>query len=278
MKKRFDFLQIRDNRPLSQWKTKCIARLQELMLPIDTYTLIDLPYYEELTDTVNASDTIRMKWLSEHLHGVWVDDDCYLEERWVPPQDNIVCLPRNGVNENSPDYFLIYVNNNPGWIRKNLSIKKRDEWVSANVSVENRKSFYGYPLTLLQKLTGFQCIPENIYIHGYETLHTEEERRGREMEKKVLTGSDLAKMIESQQQPTRKLDDVVNEEVVVFDSAFSRIKTTIFQMKNVINNQANIITNLRTEIETLKKKLDVDVGKAAPVPELKPQNVIPLKE
>lgn len=243
-----DFLQIRDDRPLSEWKQKCVARLHEIMVPVDTYTLLDLPHYETLTEVVNAADAMRVEWLINHKDGVWVDDDCFLKERWEPAERGIVYLPHNetpGEND-APDIFLIYVNHDPDWIRRNMSAKARAKWIEKNVMEEYRKSFYGFPLEMTRRWLGFGYIPGDKYIHTYQTMNAEIDRRRKET------------MVEQQQQQQatrRHINDVVNEVIVKFDTATHDVKTSIMGLRDLINKLFEENKKLIDEIEGIKKAL-----------------------
>lgn len=241
----FDFLQIHDDRPLTKWEIECIAQLKNLLLEIDcripvsaTYTMLNIPHFENIVDTVNYSDRARFEWLSAHPSGVYVDTDCFLKEVFIPSVNNIPFLARNaraGDGVNVPDIFLIYVNGATNWIQENFNIVNRDAYLINNVVPEKRGDFYGWPLTLCKEMRGYEFIPESVYIHNYQTMNAE--------------------LIKRRSQVTRHVNDIVNEHLVAMDSTRQADKQMILQLRDTVNLQADKIEKLTNEINDFKTKM-----------------------
>jgi len=236
-----DFLQARDDRPLSEWKQTCIKQLRSILLPEDTYELIDIPHFDNLTETVNESDRLRAKWLAKHPNGVWVDDDCFLNVRWQPETRGIVHLPINesAGQTDGPDIFLIYVNGDTDWIKRNMSDRARQSWIDRFVTPEFKKEFYGFPLEMTRTWSGYSFIPKSVYIHGYETITKELQRR------KIMPEQ------QNQQQQNRHINDIVNEKMVALDGSISEAKSFINTLRIVINEQADKIAELENKIVSM---------------------------
>ena len=185
----------------------------------------------------------RRKHLLLILHEYIVAPE--LTVRWQPETRGIVHLPINesAGQTDGPDIFLIYVNGDPQWIKRNMSDKVRRNWIDRNVLPEFKKDFYGFPLEMTRNWTGYNTIPKSIYIHGYETITSELKRRGLKMTQ-----------AQNQQQPQRHINDVVNEKLASLDAAFSDTKSFISTLKTVINEQADVIRELNGVIRELNER------------------------
>lgn len=238
MLQNFDFLQVHDDRPFTKWEVKCISQLQNIIPPGATYTMLDIPHFDNLTDTVNYSDRVRFEWLSAHPSGVYVDTDCFLKKMFIPPVSDIPFLARNanaGDGVDIPDVFLIYVNGATKWIEENFNINKRNVYLINNIIPEKRGEFYGWPLALCKEMREYEFIPENVYFHNYQTMQTELRKRGSQL--------------------TRHIDDIVNEHLVVMDDSRQADKKLILQLRDTVNSQANEISKLTNEINEFKAKM-----------------------
>lgn len=162
-----DYLQIRDRRPLSAFKKRCIARLISLLTKDDTYTVLTIPYFENIIRTVDWSDRVRFLWLSEHPNGVYVDDDCYLKEKFVPNRNGECHFALNSV-EAHPDIFLIYVNGNTDYIRTHFEYSRKLRLLQ--IVKADLETFYGWPVQYMRDMRNYSIIPPNVYEHGCETM------------------------------------------------------------------------------------------------------------
>lgn len=233
----FNFLQIHDDRPFTDWEKKCISQLKSIMDKDDTYMMFPIPHFDNLTDTVNYSDKIRFELLSINKNGVYVDTDCFLKYRFIPQKHNIPLFSRNSNNKYGVDIldvFLIYVNNNTEFIKRNFSQSARSLWIENNVAEKLRKEFYGWPLDLCKKMSGYELIPDSVYIHKYQSIQSESLRR---------------KKLE------RKLHDVVNDFLVGIDSQRTMEKNFVVGMKNDIERLSGVIEKITKENEKLKKEI-----------------------
>lgn len=232
-----DFLQIHDSTALTAWEIDCIASVKAVMLPEDTYTWIDIPTYSSKVEAVNASDRARFDWLVSHKNGVYVDTDCKLHSRFSPATRGTCFLPRNSIHEtHAPDIFYIFVNGDTEWIKRNFSGKVRKSWIDKNVQKEIQKDYYGWPLKLLENLSGFQFLPDEIYTHNYQTLQSELKRRSQKMEN-------------TKRQPNQ------HELAAKLGRMLTSIGSDIYLYADAITELQVINENLRAENEKLKAEL-----------------------
>lgn len=264
----FDFLQVHDDRPYTEWEQQCHEQLHRVINPVyDTYRLITIPHFDTLTETANYSDAVRGEWLAAHPDGVYVDTDCWLDYRFTPEARGIVHLPRNAnlSDGEGPDIFLIYVNGDTEWIKRNFSQRVRDRWLDKYCDADKRESFYGFPLQVTRAWTGFKYLPDNLYKHNYQTMRAEIARRRVEMSTKE-----------------RHVNDVTSEQLDTFDAAVAQMKTFARSLRDIINQQANRITELEKEnakiIEQAKAVATTAEAAAAAAVAVATDNTIPLNK
>ena len=172
-----DYLQIHDVRPVSQVEQFCMARVQALMGKDDTYTLIQIPYYENIVETVNASDRVRFDWLALHPDGCYIDTDCYinLPVNLSTIENGLPLFPQ--FQGKHLDIFWIYVNGNCKYFRDNFKPKVREDYLKKFVKEKDRHLFYGWPVELTKKLPEVNIIPPQAYNHTTNTMAKEIRRR-----------------------------------------------------------------------------------------------------
>lgn len=266
MEHRFDFLQIHDSQPLTDWERECIAQLKSIMAPVDSYTMMEMPRQETDTDTVNYSDILRMRWLAEHPDGVYIDTDCFPEYRVIPKSRGRILLPRNAHagDMGSPDIFYIIVNGDTDWLKRNFTPEIRHKWITENVRKDLRRAFYGFPLQLTLNWQEFDFIPAEAYQHKYQTMRREYAKRRIVMENqapKTLNEKDLASIFSqalAQQQPKvpqRHINDIVNEHLAEIDLALGRTKVFMVEVRDMINTQGNRILEMDKENQALRAKV-----------------------
>jgi hypothetical protein len=248
----FDFLQVHDSRPMTEWELRCIAQLKSLLIKQDTYTMIELPLYPTLTETVNHSDIVRGEWLSKHSNGFYVDTDCFLCSRYTPIHRGIVHLPRNAnaVDGDSPDIFLICVNGDSSWIKRNFNSNVRNVWIKRNVEKDLQSKFYGFPLAVTKSWAGYRFIPDSIYQHTYQTMHHELDTRVQNKGRDMSAGNG---------QTNRHINDVVNEQIVAFDGACSAMKIFMGQLRDGFNSVSDRVASLEKAAQ--KSTVDGDTKK-----------------
>lgn len=170
-----DYLQIHDNRPLSVWEYKCILQLNNLLTTEDSFTFIRLPYFDNIIKTVNESDKIRYEWLLHHPNGIYIDTDCFLQESFNPTEKGKIFFPYRK-NEKSLDVFYIIVNNDVEFIQNNFNQDARKKYIKS-FPLNEQERFYGWPIELTRKMTGYGIIPDNCYKHTSQTMQLEHRRR-----------------------------------------------------------------------------------------------------
>jgi len=243
LKHRYDFLQVHDAEPLNAWEQQCIYRLKNLMVLGDTYTMLAIPVLPTRTETVNYSDRVRAEWLATHPNGFYVDTDCYMEQRFAPKMPNRVCLPisSNPYDLDSPDIFMVVVNGDADWIKRNLAPEVREQWIQQHVQPSAQKMFYGIPLALRREWKEFQVIPSEIYQHKFVTMRREHEARAK---KGVAVVSNAG----------RHINDVVNEKIVTFDKAAVELKTFLEALRDMFNKQCDRVAELEKTVKELSTK------------------------
>jgi hypothetical protein len=234
-----DFLQTRDDRPLSDYERLCIFQLKSLMTKDDTYTFIKLPHFETLEETVNHADRCRYDWLSSHPDGVYVDVDCFLKIRYMPAEKGKPFFPLDSTG--LMDVFLIYCNNCTAFFKNNFNEKLRDDYIQKNVPLEFQKSFYGWPIELIRKIKGWSTIPEGVYEHRYQTMNELYKRRG------AMVTTTAKKSIEQAQ-----LD--------IHAAVFSSMRD-IAEICKLCQTQAQRITELEATITTLQSLKITEIKK-----------------
>jgi len=236
MQPRFDYLMLHDSRPLTDWEAKCKSQI--LLISNNshsTFTMEEIPYFENIVETIAYADQYRFDWLSVHPDGVYVDSDCFLETRFFPSVKGVPYFAKNYAEE-SIDIFLIYCNGCPDFFEQTFNAQVKQDWISKNIPISFHDQFYSWPLPLLKEIKEVGIIPSYVYKHKYQTTQAETKRRV-EME------------------GTRTVNDIVNEELLKIDLQRGQERDFILRMRNDINNLAVENVKLKKEIEDFKLKM-----------------------
>ena len=164
-------LQIHDPRQVSDFERICIERTKSMIdARRDSYEFIQIPYFDNIVDTINYSDRVRFDWLARNPDGVYVDTDCFLNFPLSaftiePDKPCFVLAPEGHV-----DIFFIICNGCPEFFAEHFAKEKRDAHVK---NIPNNGLFYSWPVELLPKLSDVNIIPNTAYVHGRLTMNSE---------------------------------------------------------------------------------------------------------
>lgn len=172
-----DFLQIRDRTPLTVFELKCIDQLKSLMTKEDTYTFLYINTKPTVVEACTESDRVRIEWLSEHENGVYVDTDCFLKSRWVPPNDGKCYLPL--FDDTFPVLFIVFTNGNTNYLKKNFDWSIRQRFLDKEVDPSLHKYFYGWPHEILNSLENYGIVPNDTYYHEMISCKKEMAKKNR---------------------------------------------------------------------------------------------------
>jgi hypothetical protein len=162
--KNIHYIQIVDNRDtLTPLRKKCMASLKDKIRPEDTYEVITVEYDPDPRKMIRLVDSIKLSKAMEILNLCVVDTDCFVSK---PLHElNIVeDTPYFGMydfnDQNSmPDIFYFFVNDCPYYFRRFL-----------NPDVIKNEGGYSVNIQSLRALKDFEYIPDDTYLHTYETM------------------------------------------------------------------------------------------------------------
>lgn len=235
-----NYLQIHDSRPFTEDENKCIARLKEIMKPEDTYEMIELPFCEDLHETVDLSDSARFKWLSEHPKGAYVDTDCYIVEPFIPKTPGKCCFPV-ARSRDRIDIFYIIVNGNPEYIKTNFSNRPHEE-----------RPYYGWPkepLERIYKSSSWIKIPEINYNHIGQTA-------GKVMKARDKYRVEMAGKKQKSQLSPEQGYALAEDNIVRAVQELSKVSTTLKAFRKALDETSEENDRLTFENNMLKRELE----------------------
>lgn len=242
---RFDWLQTRDSKPLTDQEKLCQEYFNKYIYRPDlgdTYTLLKIPDFDNIYDTLNEADKIRFEWLAEHPDAAYFDFDCVPVRRFNPPEKNKVYLPLNPYylkqGKQVLDIFLIYVNGDTEWIKTHLNQEIKDTYLLENKH-KVKDNFYGFPFELMDKYSGYEIIPDEYYEHGNLTMHTLQKEESMNNQKQSL--------------PTLAQ---IDESVINTQQNINNISQLITGLRNNISVYQEAVRNLNRKAQELQQKND----------------------
>ncbi len=158
------YIQIIDNkRELSPLRKKCMRSLRDKIRFEDTYELIKVEYSPDINTLIRTVDEVKLNRAAEDPDLCFVDTDCFiskpLHELNIKPGKPYFAPYTYNENLSVPDIFYIYVNGRCDYFRDNL---KSDRVLNS--------SGYSVKVDVLQRLKDFEYIPDETFLHTYETM------------------------------------------------------------------------------------------------------------
>jgi hypothetical protein len=158
------YIQIADNRKeRSPLRRKCIESLKGKIRPEDTHEIIEVEFNPDPYKFIRMIDSIKLTKASSIPNLCFVDTDCFISMplHELLLNEGIPYFGRYDFNgeESVPDIFYFYVNN-------------RCEYFSKFLDPEKSRNPNGYSIDIkvLRELTGFEFIPDETFLHTYETM------------------------------------------------------------------------------------------------------------
>jgi hypothetical protein len=128
---------------------------------VDTYELFVIQDSENPVALAMQSDILRMKLSKERPNMCYVDTDCFLAERFVPPCDGMPYFSMyeySHIDRPLPDPFYYFVNGRCDYFEKYFS------------GTLHTRETYGFTVGRLESMTDYQQIPSETFIHCYITM------------------------------------------------------------------------------------------------------------
>lgn len=158
------YIQIIDNkRELSSLRKKCMRSLRDKIRSEDTYELIKVEYSPNIDVLIKSIDEVKLNRAAEDPNLCFVDTDCFISK----PIHELVIKP--GIpyfapytyNDNimMPDLFYYYVNGRCDYFLNNLK-----------PSLVTNPNGYGVNIDTLKNLKDFGYLPDETFLHTYETM------------------------------------------------------------------------------------------------------------
>lgn len=158
------YIQIIDNRrDLSPLRKKCMDSLMSKKRDEDTYELIKVEYNPDPRKLIREIDRVKLLKAASIPNLCVVDTDCFIAtapDKFFTSENTPYFAPY-GFNDHNkmPDIFYFYVNNSCSYFQQFLNPDK----------VLNPDG-YSIDINSLKKLKGFKYIPEDSFLHTYETM------------------------------------------------------------------------------------------------------------
>lgn len=158
------YIQIIDNKKeLSSLRKKCMRSLKDKIRSEDTYEVVKVEYTTDINKLIRSIDEIKLSKAAEIQNLCVVDTDCFISkpihELGLSP--GIPYFAQYNFNDNHliPDLFYFYVNGRCDYFSKNL---KPD--------MVNNPNGYSVSIDVLKSLKDFEYIPDETFLHTYETM------------------------------------------------------------------------------------------------------------
>lgn len=158
------YIQIIDNkRELSPLRKKCMRSLRDKIRPEDTYELIKVEYSPNTDTIIKAIDEVKLSMAAEDPDLCFVDTDCFISkpihELDIKPGIPYFAPYTYSEKLSMPDLFYYYVNGRCDYFSDNL-----------NPSRVTNPGGYGVDLGVLKNLKDFEYLPDETFMHTYETM------------------------------------------------------------------------------------------------------------
>lgn len=146
--------------PLSSDRQSCVDSVKALVSPSDTYSMLEIPYDEDIEKVTSASDIMRMQACASDPNAVWVDTDVELLSLNIPNDGK----PYVDFLKGNPHYAIIAVNGNNLFFKNILDIAV-SRWGKDLTTYP-----LAWPIKILRNLSLFLgTIPSDTYVHSFLT-------------------------------------------------------------------------------------------------------------